>query len=174
MSVLSQMIRDREVFKRASLWGWEKTPAASHQNLGGAEGGQSDSASPVRPGVPASPPFPPVSVADRLHLPPNQAGEQRPGPGARQEPFHQPPQPDVDVVGMFVHSEDLLGDRAVPHDLLEMAQRPDALQSAEFPPGVVAWETTRRRSSPIIPRPLDKISSLCDNEKWRAAFIFSE
>lgn len=139
MSVLSQMIRDREAFERASLWGWGKTPAASHQNLGRGRGGeQSDSAPPSDPAFPSLRRFPPVSVAERLHLLPDQAGEQRPGPGARQEPFHQPPQPHVDVVGMFIHGEDLLSDRAVPHDLLEMAQRPDAPQSAEFPPGVVA------------------------------------
>lgn len=60
MSVLSQMIRDREALKRASLWGWEKTPAASHQNLGGGwvVVEQSDSASPIRPSVSVSLSFP--------------------------------------------------------------------------------------------------------------------
>lgn len=33
MSVLSQMIRDREPFERATFWSLEKTPSASHQNL---------------------------------------------------------------------------------------------------------------------------------------------
>lgn len=33
MSVLSQMIRDREPLKRAAFWSLLKTPSASHQNL---------------------------------------------------------------------------------------------------------------------------------------------
>lgn len=63
----------------------------------------------------------PVPITDGLHLPPDQAGEQRPRPGAWQELFKQPSEPNVDIVGMFVHVEYLLGNPAVSNDLFQIS-----------------------------------------------------
>lgn len=141
MSVLSQMIRDREPFKRAALWCLEKTPAASHQNLGKTPPAQTQL--PLSFSRGSSLVVSPVAVADGLHLLSDQAGEQRPGPGAWQELFNQASEPNVDVVRMLVRVEYLLGDHAASHNLLQITQCSDALQSAEFSPGIVSWHTTQ-------------------------------
>lgn len=132
MSVLSQMIRDREAFKRAAFWRLVKTPSASHQNL------RAEHRIKVRflPHA-AEAPVSPVAIADGLHLPSDQAGEQRPHPGARQELLKQPPEPNVDIVGVFVRVPDLLGNPAASNDRFQITERLDALQSAELSPGVV-------------------------------------
>lgn len=132
MSLLSQMIRDREPFESAAFWGSLKTPSASHQNLRPQHRIKVRFLLHV-----ADAPALPVAIAQGLHLPSDQAGEQRPRPGARQELFKQPSEPNVDIVGMFVHGPDLLGHPAVPNNRGQIAQRLDALQPAELSPGVV-------------------------------------
>lgn len=132
MSVLSQMIRDREPFESEAFWSLVKTPSASHQKLRQQDRIKVHS---LLHGAAAL--VLPVPIADGRHLPSDQAGKQRPHPGARQELFKQPSEPNVDVVRMFVHVPYLLGDPAVSNNRIQIAQRLDALQSAEVSPGVV-------------------------------------